>query len=508
MSVQLLDRGLLLGSVVVLLAVLAVRLSLRSGLPSLLVYLGLGLALGRADLGIRFDDPALTQVLGYSALVLILTEGGLTTRWSSVRSAMAPAVVLSTLGVLVSVLVVAGAARLLLSVSWTVALLVGAVVSSTDAGAVFSVLRRVPMHPRLAGLLEAESGLNAAPVVLLVLALAGQASGQRPAAPWWALALLAVLELALGAGIGVALGWLGALALRRLQLPSSALFALAVIALCVSAYASAASLHGSGFLAVYAAGLVLGNAHLPHGAAVRGFAEALGWLAQIGLFVLLGLLASPADLGAQVLPALAVGLALLLLARPLSVAASLSPFRTPWRHQAFVAWAGLRGAVPVVLATVPVTMGVPGAGSLFDLVFVLVVIFTLVQGPTLPWVARRLGVAGVVDARDLDVEATPLAVLDADVMQVRIGPDSRMHGLELFELRLPAGANVTLVVRGGGGFVPGPTTVLHRGDQLLIVTTSAARRQTESRLRALSRGGRLALWSAPVREDPRRNVGP
>lgn len=494
MSVELLDRGLLVGAVVVLVAIAAVRLSLRSGLPSLLLYLGLGLALGEAGLGVRFHDMALTQVLGYSALVLILAEGGLTTRWSNVRSSIGPAAMLATVGVVVSVLVVGVATHLLLGLSWPVSLLVGAVLSSTDAAAVFSVLRRLPIHPRIAGILEAESGLNDAPVVLLVVTLAEAARGSHEAGPWWMLAALAALELTGGAVVGGAVGWLGAQGLRRLTLPSSALFSLAVIALSVAAYAGAATVHASGFLAVYVAALVLGNAHLPHRAAVRGFAEALGWLAQIGLFVLLGLLAAPSRLGAQVAPALMLGLVLLLLARPLSVIVSTTPFRLPWRQQAFLSWAGLRGALPVVLATVPVTMGVPGTGWLFDLVFVLVVVFTLVQAPTLAFVARRTQVASVVDTRDLDVEAAPLAELDADVLQVRVGADSRLHGVEVFELRLPAGANITLVVRDGASFVPEPHTVLRRDDQLLVVTTSAVRRQTESRLRAVSRGGRLALW--------------
>lgn len=497
MTVELLDRGLLAGAVIVLIAIAAVRLSLRSGLPSLLLFLGLGLALGESGIGVRFDDTELTQVLGYSALVLILAEGGLTTRWSSVRSSIGPAAALSTVGVLVSVLVVGAATHALLSLGWTVSLLVGAVLSSTDAAAVFSVLRRVPIHPRLAGVLEAESGLNDAPVVLLVVTLAEASSGRHAVGPWWQLVALAVGELAIGAVVGLGVGWLGAQGLRRLQLQSSALFALGVVALTVLAYAGAAAVHGSGFLAVYVAGLVLGNTHLPYGPAVRGFAEALGWLAQIGLFVLLGLLASPSRLGAQVVPALVLGLVLLLVARPLSVLVSTTPFRLPWRQQAFLSWAGLRGAVPVVLATVPVTTGVPGTAWLFDLVFVLVVVFTLVQAPTLPFVARRLGVAGIVDTHDVDVEAAPLAALSADVLQVRIGADSRMHGLEVFELRLPTGANITLVVRDDAGFVPGPGTVLRRGDQLLVVTTSSARRQTESRLRAVSRGGRLALWNRP-----------
>ena len=497
MTIDLLNHSLLVGAVVVLVAIAAVRLSLTSGLPSLLLYLGLGLALGEAGLGVRFDSEELTQVLGYSALVLILAEGGLTTRWSTLRTAMAPAAALSTVGVVVSVAVVGVAAHALLDLPWTVALLVGAVLSSTDAAAVFSVLRRVPIHPRVAGVLEAESGLNDAPVVLLVVVLAEQAKSGSGHATWYELVGIAAFELALGAAVGLAVGFAGAWALRRLQLPSSALSSLGVIALSVAAYAAGATLHGSGFLAVYVAGLVLGNAAVPHRVAVRGFAQALGWLAQIGLFVLLGLLASPGRLNEQLLPALALGVVLLLVARPVSVLLTMTPFRLPWRQQAFLSWAGLRGAVPVVLATVPVTTGVPGTEWLFDLVFVLVVVFTLVQAPTLPFVARRLGVAHELDSRDLDVESAPLEQLGAEVMQVRVGHDSRLHGLEVFELRLPQGANITLIVREGRSFVPTDRTVLRRDDQLLVVTTQAARRDVQRRLRALSLGGRLALWSRP-----------
>lgn len=504
MNIEVLNHSLLIGAVVVLVAVAAVQLSLSSGLPSLLLYLGLGVLLGESGLGVRFDDNQLAQLLGYCALVLILAEGGLTTRWSSVQHSMAPAAALSTVGVAVSVGVVGTAAHLILALPWTVALLVGAVLSSTDAAAVFSVLRRVPLHPRLAGMLEAESGLNDAPVVLLVVVLAERATGDTGGAGAVGIVVLAVVELVIGAVVGVGVGFVGAAALRRLRLPSSALSSLAVIALTVAAYGAAATLHGSGFLAVYVAGLVLGNAQMPHRLAVRGFAEAVGWLAQIGLFVLLGLLASPGRLQAQLLPALVLGAVLLLVARPLSVAVSLTAFRVPWRQQAFVSWAGLRGAVPVVLATVPVTTGVPGTRWLFDLVFVLVVVFTLVQGPTLPWMARHLGVQSSVDSRDLSVESAPLDELGAEELQVRVGQESRMHGLEVFELRLPQGANITLVVREGQSFVPSDRTVLRRDDVLLVVATHACRRETQRRLHAVSLGGRLATWAQGGDQAPPR----
>ena len=486
--------SLLIGSAVLLVAVAAVRISVRSGLPSLLIFLGIGLLLGENGLGISFDSEELTQVLGYCALVLILAEGGLTTRWSSIRKSVAPAAVLSTVGVFVSVGVVAVAARYVLNLDWTVALLIGAILSSTDAAAVFSVLRRVPLPRRITGLLEAESGFNDAPVVILVTALATASADPSHTAAWWVLGWHAAVELAGGSLIGLAIGWLGGQFMRRVASGSSGLFSIGVMSLTVLAYASAAVVHTSGFIACYLAALVLGNMALPHRPAVRAFATSMGWFAQIGLFVLLGLLASPPDMGNQVGRAVVIGLVLLLVARPLSVLVSTTPFRMPWRDQAFLSWAGLRGAVPVVLATVPLTVGAPNLDWIFDLVFVLVVVFTLVQGPTLPWIAERLGVADAYQALDLAVESTPLEELGAELIQVQVGPQSHLHGVEVFELRLPQGANVTLVVRNGGGFVPEPNTTIRRGDQLLIVATAETKARVERRVRAVSQAGRLAGW--------------
>jgi potassium/hydrogen antiporter len=193
-------------------------------------------------------------------------------------------------------------------------------------------------------------------------------------------------------------------------------------------------------------------------------------------------------------PALVVGAALLLLGRPLSVLVSCLPFGMSWRTQAFLSWAGLRGAVPVVLATVPATVGTPGVSWLFDLVFVLVVIFTLVQAPALPWVARRLGIGSAHHRVDLNVETTPLDELGAELLEIDIGPGSRIAGVRVFELRLPLGANVALVVRDGASFVPRDNDVLRHGDQLLVVAPSTVRESTERRLHAVSRGGRLADW--------------
>ncbi|UYX97772.1 potassium/proton antiporter [Streptomyces sp. BI87] len=491
LTVHDLNQLLLLCSLVLLVAVAAVRISSRSGLPSLLVYLGIGVAMGVDGIGhLSFSDAELTQVIGYAALVVILAEGGLGTSWKEMKPALPSAAALALVGVAVSVGVTATAAHYLAGLEWRQALIIGAVVSSTDAAAVFSVLRRVPLPSRITGTLEAESGFNDAPVVILVLAFCTAG----PIEHWYVLIGEILLELAIGAAIGLAVGWLGALGLRHVALPASGLYPVAVLAIATTAYAAGAMAHGSGFLAVYLCALVLGNARLPHAPATRGFAEGLGWVAQIGMFVLLGLLVTPHELAGDVLPALVIGLVLTVVARPLSVFVSLTPFRRPWRQQALMSWAGLRGAVPIILATIPMVAGVRGSERLFNIVFILVVVYTLVQGPTLPWLARRLGLGDQAEAADLGVESAPLERLRGHLLSVAIPEKSRMHGVEVSELRLPTGAAVTLVVRDGHSFVPAPSTLLQRGDELLVVATDPVRDSAEERLRAVGRGGKLAGW--------------
>ncbi|MEU7004445.1 potassium/proton antiporter [Nonomuraea sp. NPDC046570] len=492
-----LDVWLLLGAAVVIAAIASVRVAHRSGLPSLLLFLGFGLLLGEAGAGIEFENPELAQQIGLWALALILAEGGLTTAWSHVRKAVPTALALATVGVAVSIIVVALAVQQLLGADWRTALIIGAVLASTDAAAVFSVLRRLPLPNRLAGILEAESGFNDAPTVIVVMLLSRVS---QPIPSFGAFVLETLLELAIGTAVGLAVGPVGAYALRKVALPASGLYPIAVLALTFVAYGGAVLLHGSGFLAVYLSALILGNARLPHRAATRGFAEGAAWLAQIGLFVMLGLLASPEDMPAAILPGLIAGTVLILVARPLSVTVCALLIRMTgidrirWREQAFLSWAGLRGAVPIVLATIPWAADVPGSKGIFNLVFVIVIVFTVVQGPTLPFVARLLGVTAEGEAQDLDVESAPLEELNADLLQVKVPKDSLLHGVEIFELRLPSDAAVTLIVREGKSFVPGPSTRIRAEDQVLVVTTASCRELVERRLRAVSRRGKLAGW--------------
>jgi len=489
-----LERVFGLSAIVLLLALVAIRLSRKLGMPSMLLYLGIGMAGGNAGLGINFSDAAITEQVGLAALVVILAEGGLTTRWANVKPALGLGVCLATTAVAVSIAVCGLTVHLLMYLDWRTSLLWGAVLSSTDAAAVFSVLRGVPVRRHIAAALELESGLNDAPVVLAVVLLAG-----RDEITWTA-PLLVLYELAAGALIGGALGLAGAWWLRRVALPAGGLYPLATIALIVGGYALGGVADASGFLAVYITALILGNSSLPNRATTLSFAEGLGWLAQIGLFVLLGLYVDPTQLPRMLLPGLVIGLVLLLVARPLSVMCAAGPFRMPWREQAFLSWAGLRGAVPIVLATIPLTLGRDSAADLIDLVVVVVVVYTLLQGTTLARVARWLGVLDLSESMEVQIEASTLDRMGAHVLQVTVPNGSRLHGVYLAQLRLPARTVVALLSRNGGPVPVAPTTRLQYGDELLIVAPENVRTATERRLRAVSRSGPLAGWfSQPSR---------
>lgn len=496
--------------VIVLAAIIGVRLAARFGLPGLLFYLFLGLFLGEdGPGGIPFDDAALATVLGWSALVVILAEGSLTTRPSTVRPVLAPALALATLGVAVSILVVALPVHWIAGVDLHSAILIGAVLAPTDAAAVFTVARGLRLPSRLQAILEAESGLNDAPVVVLVVLLTTTTSQSWP---WWLVMVVVLGELIGGVVVGALVGLFSRWLLPRLALPAAGLYPVAVIALFVLTYGLAVVLHTSGFAAVYIMGLVLAASPLPHRRAVLGFVEGLAWTVQIGLFVMLGLLASPSRLDPSVFEvAVLVGVVLLVVARPLSVAMSLGPFvrsgwitrvtgtaPLPWRWVGFTSWAGLRGAVPIIFATIALGAGEPRGELVFDVTLLLVVLLTVVQSPTMPALARRLGLVRTDRMGELSVEAAPLDTLRAALLDLDVTPGSHIAGTYVTELPLPTGAVVSLLIRGGHSMAPDRATRIREGDRLLIVTTESARAATERALRSVSRSGRLADWIDPT----------
>ena len=495
MTLEELAPVLLIGAVIVLISVVGVRLAGWLGVSGLLLYLLLGIGLGTAFPTLHVQDAQLATVLGYSALILILAQGGLTTRVSQLKPVMWPAITLASVGVAISMAVVAVPLVLLLDVPLQVAILLGAVLAATDAAAVFSVMRRIRLSQRVRTLLEAEAGFNDAPVVVIVVLVS---SGDFGTMPWWQVPLIVLFELIGGAVVGIAFGYLGRWLLPRLALPAVGLYPIAALAVLVAAYGAASVVHMSGFLAVYVAAVLIGSAsRLPHRRSIIGFADGLAWIAEIGLFVMLGALVDIEHLPNALGVAAVAGVALVLVARPLAALVSLAPFRWPFAKVAFVGVAGLRGAVPIVFAAIPLGAGVPGAQLVFGATLIIVIVLLLVQVPILAPLGRRLGVVLPDEAFELEIESAPLDGMRALVLGVDVPPGSGFIGTFVAEIGLPAGAVVSLVVRGDQAIAPDGYTRVRPGDQLVIVTTEEARVATEERIRAVARSGRLARWLEP-----------
>lgn len=494
---------MLIGAAVALVAIAGARLGSRTGLPALLLFLLFGILLGSPLVGGPIPSAQLAHDLGFAALVLILAEGGLTTKWREMRKAIGLAGLLATVGVAVSIMAVALFGYYVLDLPRAVAVLLGAVTAPTDSAAVFSVLRGLPLPSRVRSALEGESGLNDAPVVLLVSAGTAYALGHFPAGGVPGLIGMVALELAGGIVLGLGMGFAGVFLLRRIALPASGLYPLATLSWAITAYGLGVQAHVSGFAAVYVCAVMLGNGDLPHTHAIRSFAEGIGWISQIGLFVMLGMLSSQERInGYIVIAGLVSGLFLTFIARPLSVVICSVWFKIPWAEQVFLSWAGLRGAVPIILATVPVAAQMPDAYLIFDIVLVFVVAFTALQAPTLPWVARRLGLVDPHAATDVDIELAPLEERRADVLRVAIPDDSRLAGVTIRELRLPPNVIVALIMRGDESFSPDGHTILRQGDDILVVTPADVRAEVQRRLIAMGRGGRLAGWRRRTRRRP------
>jgi cell volume regulation protein A len=460
--------GLLLG-----VSVLSSRASESTGVPAVLLFLGVGMLAGSDGiLGVHFDDYALAFRLGTFALVMILFDAGLNTPISRVRAVWGPATALATGGVLITALLVGVGGRLL-GLPWDIALLLGAIVSSTDSAATFSVLRGrgLALQGRVRATLEVESGVNDPLAVLLTLALTAALVPGHGAISWPAVVGNAALQLVVGAVVGGVAGLGGAAMLRRVRLQVTGLYPVMTMALGLLTFGLATLVQGSGFLAAYVAALVVGNAELPYRSSLARVHDAIAWLCQIGMFLVLGLLVYPTRL-LEVAPlGLAVALILSLVARPVAVFLSLAPFRLPRRETAFLAWAGLRGAVPIILATFPVLQGVPGAARLFDLTFFVVVVSALLTAGTIPAVMRRLGL-------ESDEPPAPTAVLEivsthplsGALMSFYVDDALDITGVPLSELPFPDGTAVTLIVRNEAILVPKGQTTLEAGDHVYVAT--------------------------------------
>lgn len=390
---------LLLIGVLLLTTVLAGSLSSRFGLPALIGFLGLGMLAGvEGPGGISFDNFVLAQAVGIASLIFILFSGGLDTDWRDVKRVAGPALVMATVGVLISAGVVAVSAVLLLGVTSAQAALLGAIIASTDAAAVFAILRStgLDLHGDVPALIEVESGSNDPMAIFLVGAVLLFMS--NPSASPFALAPDFIIQMVMGALTGVGIGFAMPEILKRGGYRQGGLAFVISIAAALIAFGAAELLSGNGFLAAYLAGLVAGNRHYAAKRTVSTFQDGMAWLAQVAMFLTLGLLVTPSQLGPVIVPGLAITAILMFVARPISVFVCLAPFRQfGWRAKIFISWAGLRGAVPIVLATFPIVAGVDGAFAIFNVVFFVVLLSSVIQGPTINWVAKRLAIGDHYD---------------------------------------------------------------------------------------------------------------
>ncbi|MFQ3534322.1 MAG: potassium/proton antiporter [Aggregatilineales bacterium] len=458
---------LVIVAALLLLSIFASKAAGLLGVPSLLLFLLLGMLAGSEGIGgIAFDDAGLAQAIGVVALALILFAGGLETDWNTVRPTLYSGLSLATLGVVITAVLVGFFAHAFLNFGLLEGLLLGAILSSTDAAAVFAVLRGRGVHLRgkLEPLLELEAGSNDPMAVFLTIALTSLAV--RPEQPIFSLFVFFLQQMIVGVLGGIVIGQLSLWLLNRLRLEYDGLYPVLTLALAMLTYGATAALGGSGFLAVYLAALLLGNRDFIHKKSLTRFHDGMAWLMQITMFLSLGLLVFPSRLVPMVGMGLIVALFLMLIARPFSALAALLFSRFTLQERLMVGWVGLRGAAPIILATFPLLAGVPKADTLFHLVFFAVLASVLLQGPTIVPIARWLG----VEAPQLRRQPAPEIPLKEATVEIILPPDSAAVGRQLLDVGLPGGVLVVLIGRDGQTFVPSGSTTLAARDKLLLIS--------------------------------------
>ncbi|HEY9075047.1 MAG TPA: potassium/proton antiporter [Anaerolineaceae bacterium] len=479
---------LVFAAILLILSVAVSKISDRFGIPALLLFLALGMLAGSdGPGGIYFDDPALAQSLGITALAIILFSGGLDTSWKSIRPVFKEGIVLATLGVLLTAILAGVFAHLVLKTTLLEGILLGAIMSSTDAAAVFAVLRSKGIHlaGRLKPLLELESGSNDPMAVFLTIGLTQLVV--QPQQSIFQLVLLFFQQMALGVVFGIVAAKITLYLINRLQLGYSGLYPVLTLGTVFLTFSATNLLGGSGFLAVYLAGLLMGRQEFLHKRSLLRFYDGLAWLMQIGMFLTLGLLVFPSRLGQVALPGLAIALFLLVVARPLAVMVSLAWFRIRLPEKALVAWVGLRGAVPIILATYPRIMGLEQSDLIFNVVFFVVLTSVLLQGTTIPLVAERLGVKSEAPPEtSYPIEYVSETEWKGILQETVIPPGSWAIGKPIYELGLPGNYLIVLISREGDFIIPSGSIVLQVGDKMLGLSEPHIHAQVEQMFRRSS----------------------
>jgi potassium/hydrogen antiporter len=486
-AVFLIDQILLIGGILLLVGIVSSKFATRLGLPVLVLFILVGMLAGEEGLGrIAFDNYELAHGIGTVALGLILFDGGLRTPLAAFRLAWKPSALLATVGVLITSLVTGAAAAWILDIPILVGVLLGSIVGSTDAAAVFAILRSAGLHleERLESVLEVESGSNDPMAIFLTVGILEILLGRM--APGPELVWFFVLQMGVGALAGLGAGWVAVRLINRINLESAGLYPVLTGVCGLLAFGVAANLGGSGFLAVYIAGIVIGNSRVVFQRGTLLFHDGLAWVGQIVMFVVLGLLSFPSQLIEVAVPGLLIAGVLILLARPVAVVPLLLPFGFNAREMVLLSWVGLKGAVPIILATYPLLFGLEGSDLIFNVVFFVVLVSALTQGWSLPTVARLLGLQreGEPEA-PMTLEITSLRDVDADIVEYTIAGDCRAAGRRLNQLSLPDGVVVSIIARGDSLIPPRGSTQMLAGDHVFVVLRPEVRLLVD---RVFSRG--------------------
>ncbi|MBP3950129.1 potassium/proton antiporter [Bacillus suaedae] len=476
------DYFILLAALLLIIGVLTTKFSTRLGVPALVLFLLVGMVMGSDGLGlIYFDNPKVAQLVGILALVVILFEGGLQTKWSSIKGVVKPSLTLATIGVLLTTIVVAIAAKLIFDVSWLEGLLFGAIVGSTDAAAIFAVLKEQNIREKLSSTLEAESGTNDPMAVFLTLSLIELITAETPS--YLLLAGSFIWQMGMGLVLGYLFGRFASFAINKINLDSSGLYPIFALAFALLTYSLVDLVGASGLLAVYIAALVIGNNDLTYRHSIFRFNEGFAWMMQILMFIILGLLVFPSQFLSWelILKGLLLSVILIFIARPIAVYLSTIKMGFTRNERTFLSWAGLKGAVPIVLATFPMTMGLENSQLFFNVVFFVVLTSALIQGSTISIIAEKLGLNGPkkVEAPH-SLELVSIGKANAEIIEYAVNEQSYITGQTLKKITFPKHVLVSAIIRNGDLVTPHGDTIIQAEDILYILVPKKRKNELKS----------------------------
>lgn len=465
------DTLIMLIAVLFIAGIITTKFSARLGVPALVLFILIGMLMGSDVLGIiYFDDAKVAQVIGVFALIIILFEGGLQTNWSTVKPVLKPALSLATIGVVITAGLMSVAARYVLGIDWSLALLFGAIVGSTDAAAVFAVLKDQPIKKNIGATLEAESGSNDPMAVFLTVAMIELIT--NPATGWFQLATLFVLQISLGLLFGFIFGKITVFVINKINLDSGGLYPIFAISFALLTYGVTSSINGSGLLAVYILAIIIGNEEIAYRYSISRFSEGFAWMMQILMFVILGLLVFPSEVFTIdiILRGILISLVLMLIARPIAVWLATLTMGYTFDELLFLSWAGLKGAVPIVLATFPLLAGVAGSQQIFNVIFFVVLTSCLVQGTTISYFAEKLGLTGEKKAIPMhSLELVSLGKANAEIIQYQIEADSILINRTLNDIAFPEHTLVNAIIRDDKLVTPTGDTSIQPDDFLYVL---------------------------------------